>query len=103
MTEARIISSGTLRPQDLLPAFLSEALANPEKLTRNEARILAGIGEAASRPETDPYWDTDLVQWDMEEVTDILAMLAPAGTYFGASEGDGACFGFWPCDDDGEE
>ena len=31
----------------------------------------------------------------LEDLTDALQELAPTGFYFGASEGDGACFGFW--------
>lgn len=31
---------------------------------------------------------------------DILDSIAPDGCYFGAIEGDGSCYGFWPCEDD---
>jgi len=30
-----------------------------------------------------------------EDVFDLLSAIAPEGCYFGASEGDGALFGFW--------
>jgi hypothetical protein len=32
----------------------------------------------------------------IEQLTDALGEYAPPYTYFGANEGDGACFGFWP-------
>lgn len=35
-------------------------------------------------------------------VFDVLDVYAPTGYYFGALEGDGACFGFWPLPDDEE-
>ena len=36
----------------------------------------------------------------ISDVFDALDTYAPKGYYFGALEGDGACFGFWPLSDD---
>lgn len=36
----------------------------------------------------------------VDELADELDKIAPEGYYFGASEGDGACFGFWSVDPD---
>ena len=38
----------------------------------------------------------------INNVFDALNVYAPKGYYFGALEGDGACFGFWPLPDDEE-
>ncbi len=35
----------------------------------------------------------------IERFDNALNYIAPAGTYFGAHEGDGACFGFWQATD----
>ena len=46
------------------------------------------------------YW-LEQASDDTNEIFDILDSIAPEGCYFGALEGDGSCYGFWPCDDDG--
>lgn len=45
------------------------------------------------------YW-TEQANDDAFELFDILDSIAPEGCYFGAHEGDGSCYGFWPCEDD---
>lgn len=45
------------------------------------------------------YWE-DQASDDLHELFDILDAIAPEGCYFGAHEGDGSLYGFWPCDDD---
>ena len=45
------------------------------------------------------YW-TEQATEDTMTLFDILDSIAPEGCYFGALEGDGSCYGFWPCEDD---
>lgn len=45
------------------------------------------------------YW-TEQASDDLQDLFDILDSIAPEGCYFGALEGDGSCYGFWPCEDD---
>jgi hypothetical protein len=87
-----IASSGTLREADLLPRFWGVAeqigATIPDTLL---ARLQRLVGEDAH--ETD--WDSELAADTCFELIALLDNLAPVGFYFGASEGDGACFGFW--------
>lgn len=103
------ISEGTLRTQDLLPRFISVLQqAEPEheavldyKAAWDAARVLSdwtdlGNENAEDVLEAIGYWDSTQVGYLLNEtVFDALNMVAPEGTYFGASEGDGASFGFW--------
>ena len=92
--KARIgsISSGTLRSEDLLSAFSWEL--ERSKLTRSQRKT---VNEAnhwldTDEDERDEYTGSELVN----ELMDILNEYAPEGIYFGAHEGDGSAFGFWP-------
>ena len=94
-----IVSEGTLRPEDLLESFgsfLKEA--SPEAYLQ----VLEAFVEETLRIEGDEARVSLIERFD-----DALNYIAPAGTYFGAHEGDGACFGFWqatdPFEDEGEE
>lgn len=83
------VISATLRPKDLIPAFIAEARARG---------IAESELESIARRMKDPdyYSLSDDVYWDLETLYDILNDVAPEGTYFGANEGDGSDFGFWP-------
>ena len=39
-------------------------------------------------------------QYIFDDIFDYLNEIAPDGLMFGASEGDGACYGFWKIEDD---
>jgi hypothetical protein len=82
------VSSGTLRPQDLIPEF---AAALAAVLTDNENDADIELSNPANR------WLESL-----EALTNDLNQFAPPFTYFGSAEGDGADFGFW-LDHDGLE
>lgn len=87
-TPGQVLSSGTLRPEDLIPCFAS-ALGSflPPALARDIRRWSAG-----------GYEDHMVSVVEAEilgQLDEELQRLAPEGCYFGANEGDGACFGFW--------
>lgn len=87
------ISSGTMRPEDLIPAFLSE-------IERLDAKRGAELRSTYSDViEADDY-DSEDAAWLLDKLFDTLEELAPEGFYFGAHPGDGADYGFWPDQDD---
>jgi hypothetical protein len=107
------VSSGTMRPEDLIPAFLDVADGlRLSKADRAEADQIRKRYEHAS--EADPggqdvedagtedgsdYWTGDgatCADEDMTVLFDLLERYAPPYAYFGAHEGDGADYGFWP-------
>jgi hypothetical protein len=83
------ISEGTLRNEDLIPEFLDE-LGNLNKM-------------AAMVIEKDFNYDEDF-DYDSENASDMVnALMEKLNEYcplpfvhFGSTEGDGACFGWWP-------
>lgn len=85
------ISHGTLREEDLVPAFLSKLKElDPERAARIEYNYADAIEHLMQGRE---HFDQE---WLMPELTEALEELAPEGYYFGTAEGDGSDFGFWP-------
>jgi hypothetical protein len=79
------ISSGTMRPEDLLEAFADEL----EWLRpRGHSRLIL----EARNVDTMGNEEKLLV---LSDLFDALDECSPPYCYFGASEGDGACYGFW--------
>lgn len=91
------VSHGTMRADDLIPTFAAELDAllkrQPKRFPRKEYRAL--IREAARISD----YDTEDAGYVLEELFDALAAFAPPLCYFGAHDGDGAAYGFWPSDD----
>ena len=91
--ESIVVSEGTLRPEDLFERF-REYISNhaPEYLAIPNHAKVATLEEFAAMDAEDQGWELEALFYFMEEI-------APPGTYFGAHEGDGSCFGFWIDDD----
>jgi hypothetical protein len=81
------ISHGTMRPEDLVPAFRSAILyLDPENEFANDLpQFMAAPG----------YYESEASTYDLEDLTNILESLAPPYCYFGSHPGDGSDFGFW--------
>lgn len=119
MGNSRIISADTLNPEHLMPRFidvLSERLEQltfapgadapnrvqwqgtmQDRLGAIEARMALGMDREIR------YFESEACEWDMEWLQERLSECAPEGTFFGASEGDGACFGFWDMETETDE
>lgn len=107
------VSSGTMRPEDLIPAFLDVAdgirLSKADRQRIREARAEWEGCSAFNRDEDDEdsrpgcgvHEDGDDCEEQIgyllnETLFDLLGNYAPPYCYFGANEGDGADYGFWP-------
>ena len=87
-----IVSSSTLRPEDLLPTFWQVA----EQLSASiGADTLASLDRLVGEDSSETDWNDEQASETLAELFDVLDAVAPVGFGFGASEGDGACFGFW--------
>ena len=134
------LSHATMRPEDLIPCFLSFLAAHAPQAQPEDAQYMgvqylmhtdSGVVDTEENwyddylnldPEarggdsfedghlvpvirTDDGWRegdywTEQASEDTHMLFDILDSIAPEGCYFGALEGDGSCYGFWPCEDD---
>ena len=85
--------SGTLRVEDLIPAFANEAA----RLSADNAIVGAWqtISNAQAIDWSQPFEAADHDDL-IDELFDILDKYAPEGHYFGARGGDGSDFGYWP-------
>jgi len=92
-TGGAVISCDTLDPLDLINKFAGALKygfdALPEEL---EAEVIDWLEDDFGEPTDD---DREQMGWILDELFDLLNDNAPEGYYFGAQEGDGACFGFW--------
>lgn len=89
------ISHGTMREEDLIPAFSDELRrlrgALPMRLARDVAAWHSLCYGAARTNNTDSIDAAELVQ----DLADALNDYAPDYCYFGAHPGDGSDYGFW--------
>lgn len=97
----RIVSEGTLKPSDLIPAF-EGALRSLNAIRAGQIEgDYAEVFAALSWGNTEVVDDTDL----REDATYLITALEdaindelPSNYFFGTLEGDGACFGVWATD-----
>ncbi len=100
------ISSGTLRPEDVVPEFFS--LADEVKMSRedrNKVRRLSAEWDKASPLLYEDRSPNEVEAFDetWNELVDILKAYAPPFCYVGSLEGDGACIGVWLSQDSLDE
>ncbi len=86
------ISTGILRPEDLLPGFANALkIFDPLHATIKEAyELMATWGSGEENEEM------ELADAILDQLTSSLHDACPPFVYFGAHPGDGADFGFWP-------
>lgn len=95
------IIHGTMRPQDLIPAFI-DALrehapdAYVEMMSRPFPLVPAYVWDEGDESD---WWMSEEASWVLMDLFDALDTHAPEGHYFGAHPGDGSDYGFWELDD----
>ena len=90
------ISHGTLRTQDLLPAFLDTLReVNPSAYAQLMLGPFGAIPSYAMEDDSSDWWNSEDAYWTLDDIKDALCEAAPEGFYFGAYIGDGSDFGFW--------
>lgn len=96
------VSSGTMRPEDLIPEFL--AVADGLRLSRADRQTVRDIARAEREP---GYYgsdgcpggpDVDPAE-DLDTLFDLLGNYVPDYCTFGAHPGDGADYGVWPVEE----
>ena len=95
------VSHGTLRPQDLLKSFSEAYKQYCEGMEGFDASLYDQAQDWAYHVEHDSEdfqpRDYEIVDETLDELIEKLEELAARyGCYFGATEGDGSDFGFWP-------
>jgi len=118
--ELGTVSHGTLRVQDLLPAFLdtlsqldpagySKLILELDKEYQRFVPCAPPVGIACygggyckglDLCDDDTWWSSERADELLRAVFDALDELAPEGACFGSHPGDGSDFGFWPIEDD---
>ena len=100
------VSRATMRPQDLIPCFLGELKAlNKKAYLRILERIHSQDREVMYHltgqgiDEDHSFWDEELCHDILTDLFDALDWISPPYAYFGAHEGDGSDYGFWPSHD----
>jgi hypothetical protein len=94
--QAGTISHGTLRTVDLLSSFAAEL----ERIGHeDDSDLIAEARAAVERIGVESIHETESDSDLVSELQDRLNDRAPAGLYFGNTEGDGSDFGFWPNED----
>lgn len=87
-----VVSDGTLKPSDLIPKFAAVLAEDfPELAQRHLDHYETLTQQEIADGEED---------WILADLVIELEGIAPEGTHFGASEGDGACFGFFSIEEE---
>jgi hypothetical protein len=104
-----------MRPEDLIPAFISELedlqnnyIVEPgteEQAKSRCTRTTNLLADIESRINGADYYESEECHYDLEALFDQLNEWAGPGLSFGSHEGDGSDYGFWPCyqDDDDDQ
>ena len=88
---------GSLRTQELIPAFLDLAREYaPEHYAQLCALPFGPIPAYAAEDEDADWWHSDDAAYLLDELYNLLDEHAPDYCTFGAHDGDGSDFGFWP-------
>lgn len=95
------VSWGTMREEDLIPKFEAVIDSVEEGLYDRPEAVDKLLNEDGPRL-TDQEW-YEVADYLNETLWNLMQEIAPKGTYFGSSEGDGSDYGFWSCEDEEDE
>ena len=84
------ISHGTMRTQDLIPAFMDVVRDTPEYV-----QVMDAVPAHAKEDKDAEWWNSDEAAGLLESLFDTLDSHSQEGHYFGAHPGDGSDYGFW--------
>lgn len=87
------VSEGTLLSDDLAKAFLAVIGQHDPKIKEAIIDEWNDVLFAMIDPKVER--DSEQEMYLIEHLFNVMDAIAPAGCVFGASESDGACFGFW--------
>lgn len=90
------VSCGTMKPEDLIPSFLSE-LESQKPLRKEHKKLALEIATRITQGED--YFGTDDSDYDLEALFDALNEYCLPYFSFGSNPGDGADFGYWLSED----
>jgi hypothetical protein len=100
------VSHGSLRSEDLLDAFHSEAKNRfPKQQTvKDVSAVYAALDLLGDNDDVNAaFFDSELASELVNELQDLLGTYLPDFWQFGTNEGDGSDFGYWICWDSFEE
>jgi len=89
------ISSGTMRPEDLIPAFADELRAQVEAAAPHPGAMNPDHVKLCDEADSIEDYASEDADCVLEELFDALSEYAPPYGYFGAHLSDGADYGFW--------
>jgi len=86
------VSSGTMRPEHLIPSFLS--VASDLKIRNKKlSRIRRTLNHSEKYREK--YFSSEDSSFDLDFLFDLLNEYSPPYFFFGAHPGNGSDYGFW--------
>ena len=91
------VISGTMRAEDLIPAFCAELTIRASAFGKGG---LEDIRTIEARADKEGYYESEAAGWDLETLFDLMDEYAPDGHYFGSHPGDGADYGYWAVEED---
>ena len=88
-----VVSEGTLRNEDLAKAFIAVIGEHDPKIKEAIIDEWNDVLFAMIDPKSDR--DSEQEMYLIEHLFNVMDAIAPEGCVFGASDHDGALFGFW--------
>lgn len=92
-TPGESISHGTMRTQDLIPAFMEVIRDTPEYV-----QLVNAVPSHALEDKSAAWWESEEASLLLESLFDTLDGYSPEGYSFGAHPGDGSDYGYWETD-----